>query len=371
MKAWISSLWTIKNYRLALLLSLVLLVWMVSGLWASSDQAEAPAAAHETVAVAVKARQSEARLYYPVLQVRASTEANRRVEVRAEVAGRIRALPAAEGSLVQAGEVLCELEPEDRALRVAEAEAAVEQAQIEYDGSLRLKTGGYQSAVAIAGAKTRLQSTRAELLRRQLDLSNTRIVAPFAGYVAQHAVEVGDFVQRADLCAVVIELDPLRAVGRLAETEVGLVAKAAPASLQMPDGSAPVTGVVQFVGREADSATRTYRVEATFANPEGRYVAGMTASLRIPLAPVRAHLLPSTLLSLDDQGQTGVRIVDAQQQVRFVRVGVLGDDPDGIWVQGLPEQVLLITVGQGYVSAGETVEVTLDDATTPAPVPAS
>jgi multidrug efflux system membrane fusion protein len=366
MKRWILNLWMNKNYRLATLLGLLLCGWLLSGVLADTSEPGPVPDTATAAALAVKARVSLAQPYGPQMQVRASTEANRRVEVRAEVAGRVRALPAAEGSAVAAAAVLCEIEPEDRALRVVQAQAVVEQARIEYDGSLRLQSGGYQSAVAIAGAKARLHTAEAELLRRQLDLSNTRILAPFAGYVEQHAVEVGDFVERGDLCAVVLDLDPLRAVGRLSEAEVLQVREMAPATLQLQGATIP--GAVQFVGREADAATRTYRVEASFANPGGRYVAGMTADLSIPLSTLTAHLIPSTLLTLDDHGNTGIRALDARSRVVFHPVTLLGDNPDGVWVGGLPERINLITVGQEYTSIGAQVEATPETGPAPAVV---
>ena len=37
-------------------------------------------------------------------------------------------------------------------------------------------------------------------------------------------------------------------------------------------------------------------------------------------------------------------------------MSILGDDRDGIWVGGLPDQVEIITVGQDYVLHGQKVE---------------
>jgi hypothetical protein len=63
---------------------------------------------------------------------------------------------------------------------------------------------------------------------------------------------------------------------------------------------------------------------------------------------------------LDDAGRVGVRLLDEKNRVRFSLVELVGDHPQGVWVTGLPEKTLLITVGQEYVSNGEEVSVTLE-----------
>jgi multidrug efflux system membrane fusion protein len=52
-----------------------------------------------------------------------------------------------------------------------------------------------------------------------------------------------------------------------------------------------------------------------------------------------------------------VRALDPQNRVVEQKLVVVGESENGLWVEGLPSTVNLITVGQNYVSKGETVEV--------------
>jgi multidrug efflux system membrane fusion protein len=52
-----------------------------------------------------------------------------------------------------------------------------------------------------------------------------------------------------------------------------------------------------------------------------------------------------------------VRALDPQNRVVEQKLVVVGESENGLWVEGLPSKVNLITVGQNYVSKGETVEV--------------
>ena len=67
-------------------------------------------------------------------------------------------------------------------------------------------------------------------------------------------------------------------------------------------------------------------------------------------------------VSLDHDGALGVKVVDDQSIVRFYPIEIVRSQIEGIWVTGLPETAQIITVGQGYVSTGETVRAQPDPA---------
>ena len=102
-------------------------------------------------------------------------------------------------------------------------------------------------------------------------------------------------------------------------------------------------------------------MEATVANPDHRLLSGATAEIAIVVGEVGAHQISSAVLALDDDGQMGVRAVDADSRVRFHAVEIVADADRGVWVTGLPSTVTLITVGHELVVDGERVEVRLED----------
>lgn len=365
MKAYLQKIWSNRNYRIALLILLIFVVWQSSGQLPSAATKQADDAEPVRSITAVKARYVDAQDYAPFIKVRARTEAERRVELRAETAGRLVSSPVAEGQLVKKGDLLCELALDDRELRVIEARSAAEQAQLEYDAAQKLRLGGHQSQTALAAAKSRLDAAKANLGSRELDMANTRIRAPFDGVVERLDLKVGGFMERGGLCAVLLDLDPILFSGQVSESEVGKLREGQEASARLLDGH-EVPARLRFIGREAGNATRTFRVEAAGANPGYALRSGLTVELLLPLQTQRAHSIPASLLALDDDGKVGVRILDEQKRVEFRHLQLLGDSADGVWVLGLPERTLLITVGQEYVSVGSTVEVSMQDSASPA-----
>lgn len=66
--------------------------------------------------------------------------------------------------------------------------------------------------------------------------------------------------------------------------------------------------------------------------------------------------MSSGILTLNDAGEIGVRVLDDGDKVRFVPVTILGGDDKGVWLAGLPDKVRVIVAGQDYVVEGQTVE---------------
>lgn len=117
-------------------------------------------------------------------------------------------------------------------------------------------------------------------------------------------------------------------------------------------------GRVTFLSRSADETTRTFEVEITVANPELLIRDGQTATIAISSDGAKAHRLPQSALTLNNEGELGVRVVREGNKVGFVPVELVRDTPTGIWVTGLAEQADVIVVGQDFVTEGVTVTPT-------------
>jgi multidrug efflux system membrane fusion protein len=306
--------------------------------------------------VRVRTLKAESRQADVVL--RGHTEAERKVEVKAETAGVIAAVPVNEGALVKAGDVLCELEVKARTAMLNQAKARMRETQLKYEASRQLSSKGYRSETTVATDEAVFQSAKAEVQRMEEELSNTKIVAPFDGVVDRRMVEVGDYMNVGAPCALVVDEDPFLVIGQVSERDVGSLNIGDAGAARLVTGE-EVVGKIRFVSKTADQATRTFRVELEVPNAERKLRDGITAEIRISVKTVRAHRISPAILALDDHGKVGVRIVE-NGVVAFLPVNIVADGQDGIWVTGLPESVTVITVGQEFVNAGQKVQVVED-----------
>jgi len=349
--------------------------------------------------VAVVAFRSSAQDVDSTVLVRGETEAAREVDVRAETDGRMISEPRRKGATVEAGDLLCELDPGTRDSTLAQAEAALaeararlpearatvtqaesqlEEAQINDRAARGLAERGFASdtrvastASAVSGAEaalvsaqagleaaqTRIRTAEASVAAARKEIERLTIAAPFGGLLDSDAAELGTLLQPGSLCATVIQIDPIRLVGYIPETELDEVQLGAEATGRLTSGET-VAGTVTFVSRTADPATRTFRVEVEIANGDGSVRAGQTVEIRIAAPAQTAHLLPQSALTLDDAGRLGVRIAAEDGITRFAPVRVLRDTLQGVWVVGLPDIADVIIVGQEFVTEGVPLDVT-------------
>lgn len=161
---------------------------------------------------------------------------------------------------------------------------------------------------------------------------------------------------RGESVATIIDVEPFVIAGDLSERDVTELQQGQ-AGYAILTGDIRVDGTLRFIANDADPQSRTYRFELEIPNsPLTIKRMGLSAEIHIPLREVTAHRVTPALLSLNDAGSIGVKTVDTEGIVRFHTTTIARSEADGFWVTGLPQQIELITVGQGFVRAGDRVE---------------
>ena len=358
-----------RTYVLASAITLVILAWLLSGQFGHLSPKEPPtiaelnrdsrASGEDRPLTRVRARVIHAEQQTAVVPLRGRTENKRTVTVRAETGGPIVERPVERGQRVSKGQLLCRVSTEDRQAKLEEGREALNQARIEYDGSLKLAKQGLISETLTATTKARLATAEAQVEHAAIELARTEIRAPFAGLIEMTNVEIGDFVQPGNPCATVIDLDPMLLVGRVSERDVHKLKIGATAGGVLIDGTT-VHGTLTFIGQQSDASTRTYAVEIQVPNADYSLRSGITTQISIPIETVMAHRISPALLALDDEGRVGVRTLDPNNRVVFNLVKIIDDEGGSVWITGLPEVATLITVGQELVVPNQQVDVVME-----------
>ena len=337
---------------------LVVTIWLLSGQLSGDEEAQQVMGSQARKAEtenAVRVRTQSAETVMRTIVVNGKTAPARIVNLAAETDGRIVYTGAERGASLEKGDIIVRLDERDRSARLAQAEATVRQREVEYDARLRLKTESYVSEAQLQEAIALLETAKAELTRARLDLTYMTIRAPFAGALQARAVEIGDFVSLGDPVATFVDNRTVIVSANLSEFDARFVSVGDEATAALATGET-VRGRIRYVAPVANEATRTFEVELEVDNRDGALRAGGTAELRIPAEQVLAHRISPSLLTLDDAGNVGVKIVNTEGQVEFVVADIALSSNEGVWLAGLPETATIITVGQGYVASGALVD---------------
>ena len=319
------------------------------------DKAEAtPATGNDLISVL--AIQSEAQEITNGIILRGETAASKVLSVKAETEGAVISQPLRKGTFVKEGELLCELEIGTKQAAVSEAKARLAEAEANNTASANLVKKGFASETTAISREASLESAVANLERAEKALADTKITAPFDGFLESDTAELGDFLQPGVPCATVLSLDPIKLTGFATETQVARIQLDALAGARLIDGR-EVLGKVTFVSRSADPVTRTFLVEVLVENQDLSIRDGSSADIFIALSGTKGHLVPSSSLTLNGEGEIGVRVAE-NGEARFIPITIIRDDKDGMWIEGLGDTADVIVLGQEYVTDGTAIEVT-------------
>ena len=316
-----------------------------------------PAAAAPTPSTAIRVQvlDSVAQARQKNVVLRGRTAADRVVEMSAETIGRIDKVLAEKGARVVEGQVIAEIDSADRMAKLAEAKALLQQREEEWTATKSLSEKGFSPKLNLPDQQAKLALSRAAVTSMEIEIGYLTIKAPFDGVLEDRVVEVGKYLQEGDPVATIVDLDPIIIVGAVSELEIDGIKLGSKAVARLITGQT-IEGKIRFIASSADELTRTFRVEIEAPNADYAIRQGVSAEIGVPGAAEQAHVVSPAVLTLDESGAVGVKLVDVANKVGFAPVEIVGEDRGGIWVTGLPEKARIITVGQEFVSAGQVVE---------------
>jgi multidrug efflux system membrane fusion protein len=295
-----------------------------------------------------------------IIRISGVTAPDKRTTLATRSAGILGELKVKKGDTVQAGDAVLILEAAEKQAMVDTARALLDQREKEAENIERLVKEGISPTTQSDSARSALASARSQLETAQAELDRLTVVAPFSGIIDQVMVEEGSWLPSGEAAAVLLQLDPVVALGEVSEREISHVTVGSEADVRLISGEI-VSGTVRHVSLEATSGTRTFPIEIAIANPDRKIPAGMTAEIMIKSEPVRAVRLPRSVVTLDVAGNLGLRILNADGTVGFVPIDLVDDSPSGLVLSGVPEDARIIVAGQDLVSDGEAVNAVAAD----------
>ena len=307
-------------------------------------------------------------------------------EVRPQVGGLIRERQFEEGSVIEAGQPLYQIESDTYAAAVAAAQAAVAQAQANFDLANReaeraeelfaSKTGSAQrldSAVSARdAADAALQLARAQLQSAEIDLDRTTIRAAISGVVGFSQVSTGALVaaQQVNPLTTIRALDPVHVdvtqsandLLRWQQTQHGTRPESRQATLILPTGDEyPLRGELRAAEPQVEPTTGMITLRISIPNPDHLLLPGLYVEVILPQAEEKGiYLVPQSAVMRDTQGTPHAWVVE-NDTVAVRTLEVLTSE-GGNWVVtgGLQPGDRIITSGFQKTGPGAPVTVVPD-----------
>ena len=301
----------------------------------------------------VKPQTQEAKLpQVPVIELKsediplsfefsARTQGYKETQVRARVGGILLKRNYVEGSQVEEGSVLFEIDPapyevalKQAQAQLAQAKAQLSSAETQWHRTEKLFKEGYASEKTRDEARSNrdsllasVQLAEAAVDSAQLNLDYTKVTAPISGITSLGAQSEGSLISttgESSLLTSITQIDPIYVIFSATEgeilsltnmTERGLIknpdrGKDIFAKLKLGDGSIyNEDGKINFINPTIDEATGTIKLRAVFPNPEGKIRPGQFVRLIMEgLVRLNALVLPQEAVMQGANGSFVYRV---------------------------------------------------------------
>jgi multidrug efflux system membrane fusion protein len=330
-----------------------LVAWMGSGFVFPSEPETARQTRPEPQPPSVMVAESTAERVVLVFNAEGQAQPDRDTRMRAEASGNVVELFARKGERVEGGTVIARLSSARAEADLARAREELTRARRDFANAQALLDRGAGTADRVADTRAALAAAEAQLAGARQELENLDIEAPFSGRIETLTLDQGEFVAAGEDVGRIVDNRPLTVEIQVPQQALNRIRDGQTATVRFITGQ-DREGTVTFVGSAAAAATRTFLAEIEVANEDGAIPAGVSARIEIPTGAAQAHFIAPSIISLSPRGELGVKTVE-DGIVRFHPVEIVRAEIQGVWVRGLPDTARIITIGQGFVRAGEQV----------------
>ena len=275
------------------------------------------------------------------------------------VTGTIKKIHVSAGQMVAAGQLIAELDPTTLQNAYTIAKTSLEQAQDTYNRMKELHDAGSRPEMQWISIENQLKSAMASEAMSRNSLNDTKLYAPFSGYIASRDGEIGQNAIPGSPIVKLVNIGSVKVKISVPENEVQRIAKGSSMKIIVPAlNNREFSGRVTERGVSADPRSRTYEVKATIQNPGSQLLPGMICqAFTNYMQGATGVFVPANLVQLDGNNKTFVWVVNGGKALKR-EITINNETAQGVQVSGgLSAGDHIIVAGQQKVSNGMKVEI--------------
>lgn len=198
------------------------------------------------------------------------------LQLLAKISGTVTELLVSEGDKIKEGDILARIEQADYRIALDRARAAYNQTRADFERDSSIHAKGMIPTAELEMRKTAMQTAKADLENAELQYSRCNIIAPMDGVVKKLDAKIGLLLAVGDPIAEILEIDRLKAVIGIPESDVSAVRRldTVTLSIQALDGET-ILARKHFLSPSPETVARLYQMELAIDNSDGRLLPGM------------------------------------------------------------------------------------------------
>jgi RND family efflux transporter MFP subunit len=288
----------------------------------------------------------------------ATLEADEEATVVAKVRGIVEELNVEEGDMVQAGDVLAQLEDEQLALEAERDKATMDRLKNELNRKEELYNKNLISAQEFENAKYEYQAQKSAYELAQLQVKYSQIRAPINGVISDRMIKVGNMISTDQEVFHITDFDPLLAVLNVPEHEMNKLQKGQSALIQVDAVSGETfEGRVLRISPTVNPETGTFEVTVSIKDESRQLKPGMFGRVRIVYDTRQNALMVPKNAVMNEDGISSVYVINNQLAFRkSIRTGYVNGSNIEV-IEGLNPADTVVTIGQNSLQDSAMVEV--------------
>jgi membrane fusion protein (multidrug efflux system) len=293
----------------------------------------------------------------------ATLSAEREADILARVSGVVQRLLVEEGDVVVEGQELLRIDNAEYQYRLEQAQAARADLQSRYDRLSQMKEQDLVSAEEYEKTVNDLAAAKAAEGMAALNLSYTRVTAPFSGRVVTRHVDEGQTVNAGTSLFVLSDFKPLLARVHVPSKEFNQLRPDQPVDLVLDSSGITLRGRIKLVSPTIDPSSGTIKVTVEINEyPEG-VRPGDFAQVKIVTEQRKGSTLVPKIALVNDRGEQVLFVsqADSTAERRVVEVGFL-DDVNAEILKGINLGERVVVKGQRSLKHGSAIKVIDDSA---------
>lgn len=286
--------------------------------------------------------------------------------------GTLKQLNISQGQMVSKGQLIATVDGYSQSSAVVASQAQTQQAKnalsqtedyyrrmkLIYDNGSLPEVRWIEAKTQLKQAESAVRAAEAgENISRKI-LTDTRLYAPFSGYISAKTAEIGQNIGPGMPVVILVKIDKVKVKVSVPEDEIVKIKKGQQVWLRVASlGGKLFTGQIEEKGVSADPMSRSYEVKAMIENPNHQLLPGMVCQVGIKGTHAsQSIIVPANIIQLTPDNRTFVWTVKGNKaQKTYITLGE--NMLDGVSVDsGLVMGEKVIIEGQQKISTGMTIK---------------
>lgn len=279
-----------------------------------------------------------------IIKASGSVQPNEKMELRSEIAGRVTELNFKEGTKIEKGNLLIQIDDSELKAQLQKYNAQMRIAREDENRKKQLLAINGISQEIYDAALAKVEELEADIALTNSKIRKSKIEAPFSGTVGLRYVSPGAWVSQGEIISTLVQSDPVKVEFTVPEKYAPYITNGMEVEFTVAGRDNTFTAKVYATEPRIDANTRALRVRALTPNPDGELIPGAFAELTLNLRQTKDALMIPTLCLVPLLNSQNVFVIsNGTARLMEIETGI--------------RQERLIQVVSG-LSAGDTIATT-------------